>query len=264
MWRLITALLFLAAPLAHADTAILLHGHLGSQMDFRDSGFTDTFARAGWRDGGHFSDQRTATIPGERGAARIFCTVALTGEAPLREQARQLGKAITQLRARRPHDPLVLIGFSAGGVVARLYMVEHPREDIRTLVTLASPHLGTESAALGRLIEDSGLGAYAEELGAGFIRRSQALYEDLLPEQPGSFLHALNRQAHPRARYISIVRINGEPEPGDLVVPAASQDLNNVHALRDRAETLHRPGVHGVTADDGELIVRLLAAGAST
>ncbi len=264
MQRLLALLLFLAAPIAQADTTLLLHGHLGSQMDFRDSGFTDAFQRAGWRDGGHYSATHTPTPPTERHASRIFCTVALTGEAPLRSQSRELGDAITKLRALRPHDPLILIGFSAGGVVARLYMVEHPQEDVRALITLASPHLGTESAALGRLIEDSGLGAYAEELGAGFIRRSQALYSDLLPEQPGSFLHALNRRPHPGARYIGIVRSNGEPEPGDLVVPAASQDLNNVHALRGRVETLHRPGVHGVTQEDGELIVRLLAAGAPT
>ena len=68
----------------------------------------------------------------------------------------------------------------------------------------------------------------------------------------------LNRQAHPQARYLSVVRDERLSWFGDLVVPVWSQDMNQVYALRGRALTIPTSGGHSITAEDGELLVRLL------
>jgi len=95
-------------------------------------------------------------------------------------------------------------------------------------------------------------------MGAETLNRSQGLYSDLLPEQPGRFLYELNRQPHPKAQYISIVRNPNSTDGGDLVVPAYSQDMRHVFALRNRAQSYMVNGGHSLTPNDGELIIDLL------
>ena len=77
-------------------------------------------------------------------------------------------------------------------------------------------------------------------------------------ERPGTFLYWLNHQPHPPARYISIVRSSDLSWVGDLVVPEWSQDLNRVYALRGRALTIPTSGGHGLEAEDGRRLMRIL------
>jgi pimeloyl-ACP methyl ester carboxylesterase len=67
----------------------------------------------------------------------------------LAAQAEQLGKAAD--RAVDDGAPSVdVVGYSAGGVVARLWVAEYGGDDVaRRVVTLGSPHHGTQVAALG-------------------------------------------------------------------------------------------------------------------
>lgn len=258
---IITLLLALVAPgAAMADVMILLHGHLGSHLDWRISGFNDVLQAAGWHDGGvidtveHHARLKPVRQPGDD----TFYSLDLPSEAGLDAQAARLDDALQQILPRHRGAKIIFTGFSAGGVVARLYMVRHPQLPVRALCTIASPHLGTDSAALALLAADSGLAAYATALGADFINHSQALYRDLMPEQPGNFLYKLNREPHPPARYIAIVRVNAETEAGDLVVPVYSQDMNNVIARHGRVKTITSPGVHGVLSDDARRLLDAL------
>ncbi len=254
--------LILAAPgSVQSQVMILLHGHLGSSVDWRISGFTGVLQNAGWRDGGVIDTvNNTMDIKPLRSADPLdtFYAIDLPSEASLTAQAASLDSALGRILPQHPGEALLFTGFSAGGVVARLYMVRHPHLPVRVLCTIASPHLGTESAEIALLASESPLSEYASLLGAEFINHSQALYKDLVRERPGSFLYKLNREPHPAAQYIALVRVNSEAEPGDLVVPVYSQDMNNVVALHGRVRTISGPGVHGVLADDARHLLQTL------
>jgi len=259
--------LMLAVPCTGwSEVMILLHGHLGSSIDWRISGFTGVLQDAGWRDGGVIDTvQNTADLKPLYGTdtADTFYALDLPSEAALTAQADRLDAALKRILPRHPGEALLFTGFSAGGVVARLYMVRHPHLRVRALCTIASPHLGTESAEIALLAAESPLSEYAALFDAEFINHSQPLYKDLVREQPGNFLYKLNREPHPAAQYIAMVRVNSEAEPGDLVVPIYSQDMNNVIALHGRVRTLSGPGVHGVLADDARHLLQTLKNKAS-
>jgi hypothetical protein len=89
--------------------------------------------------------------------------------------------------------------------------------------------------------------------------RSRSLYVDLVRPQPGTLLYWLNAQAHPDIEYFSIVRGSSEAGWGDYVVPAYSQDMNNVPALRGRSSMINVPVSHGLEPVDGSVIVNLLS-----
>jgi len=137
-------------------------------------------------------------------------------------------------------------------------MVRKPELNISQLVTIASPHLGTDTAEFGKFVGDSPLGLIAPMIGAGTLTRSQGLYTDLLPEQPHRFLYWLNRQPHPEAEYISIVRDQWSPSGGDLIVPQSSQYLEKVVDLRGRSISYVVNGSHELNRMDGWLLLDLI------
>ena len=165
------------------------------------------------------------------------------------------------VKARHGDARLYLAGHSAGGVLARLYMVRHPKAGVDGLITIASPHLGSELAELGNALGNSPLSWVTPLLGLGTVNRSQGLYYDLNRPHPGNLLHWLNAQPHPKARYVAVIREAGLPiGPGDGVVPSWSQDLNQVPALRGRAAVVPTGGAHSLRIEDGALIADLLAS----
>ena len=52
--------------------------------------------------------------------------MALPSEAPLMMQHRYLEQYLDIIRNLYPHESLLLVGHSAGGVLGRLYMVTYP------------------------------------------------------------------------------------------------------------------------------------------
>ena len=71
----------------------------------------------------------------------------------LGEQARDLGAAVDAALAETDAPSVDLVGYSAGGVVVRLWVVEDEHAGLaRRVVTLAAPHHGTDLAsAAGQL-----------------------------------------------------------------------------------------------------------------
>jgi triacylglycerol lipase len=72
-----------------------------------------------------------------------------SGTEDLRDQAADLGRAVDDVLAETGADSVDLVGYSAGGVVVRLYVADlGGGSTVRRAVTLASPHHGTDLAAL--------------------------------------------------------------------------------------------------------------------
>ncbi|MCB1850051.1 MAG: hypothetical protein KDI83_04575 [Gammaproteobacteria bacterium] len=259
MWKrsVLLGLLLVAALSVRSETIILIQGYQAKGADWRSSGITTSLAAAGWQDGGQItlSEAPLEIPPGAR-----FFTVELTTDAQLLRQAEQLQRHVGRVTAARPGESLILVGHSAGGVLGRLFMVQHPKEPVTALITFASPHLGTESAELGLALSQSPLGWASALLGKEYdlLGRSEGLFFDLVRERPGSLLFWLNRQPHPPARYISVVRDERLSWVGDLVVPVWSQDMNQVEQLRGRAISIASSGNHSLERSDAELLLRIL------
>jgi pimeloyl-ACP methyl ester carboxylesterase len=258
---LLAAVLLCAPLLAQAETVLFIHGHLGGAQNWRSTGIAARVVDAGWHDAGTLGVRRgriTHVGTVSRAAQRFF-TLQLDGQTALQGQSAALARYVEWVRERYPRTPLILIGHSAGGLVARLYMVQHPGANVAALITIATPHLGTPLAQVGELVEGSPLAWLAPLIGARELSGSLGLYRDLAVEQPGNFLYSLNRRPHPPARYISVVRTDSSTSPGgDLLVPEWSQDLRSVQALRGRARTLRNAGTHALSANDGDVVIRLL------
>ncbi len=256
------AFLMLLAPAgALAEALVLVHGYLSDASAWRSNGITSALEAAGWRDGGELRptpggvQSSTGVV---RGSKRFY-TVWLPTEASLALQLEYLERYLDYVQRHHPHESLTLVGHSAGGVLARLYLVRHPGSGVNTLITIASPHLGTGSAEVGAMAGQSPLGWIAPLLGGSTLNRSQSLYRDLVRERPGTLLFWLNRQQHPAARYVAVIRREDSLLGlGDVVVPTWSQDMNNVYALRGWVDTLSVPGGHALQPSDGRLLVQIL------
>lgn len=239
-----------------ADVVVLMHGYQSSVGAWSETGIDRALSAAGWRFGGRLFDSRgvvTLDGPGADGVEKSFYTVSLPHESMLWTQADFLHAYLTTLRAWHPDEQFILVGHSAGGVVARLYMVRHSEFPARALITVASPHLGSEAADIAGLVGNTPLAMMAPMVGLGTLNRSRGLYHDLSADRADSVLYWLNRQEHPVAQYVSIVR-----RDGDLLMARRSQDLRNVPSLRYRARSIETNGGHSLEADDGRLLVELL------
>lgn len=264
MLRFVPLLILLFMPVSHAlaETLLLVQGYLGEGNPWRQSGVAAVLVSGGWQDGGHLVATPRGVV-GERrtaGRSKTFYTLKLPSDAPLMVQMRAFTPVMQYLRQRHPGESLYLVGHSAGGVLARLYMVQHPEAAVQTLITIASPHLGTASAEAGLLAGDSPLGWIAPFMGADELNRSRGLYHDLAREQSGNLLFWLNRQPHPLASYVSVIHQGGGLFGlGEMVVPDWSQDMNNVIMLRGRARTVSLVAGHNLTPDDGRIVLEILA-----
>jgi pimeloyl-ACP methyl ester carboxylesterase len=259
----LSLLLSVWSNLSHAKTIVLIHGFQSNGMEWRFNGVTPVLQQYGWLDGGHYIPRANgvynAAEPRKR-PLNVFYTLMLPHSAPIELQSQWLDKYLQQIAAIR-REPLILVGHSAGGVVARHWLVTTSSVPVSTLVTIAAPHLGTPLADLSAAFAETPLGKMATDMGFGALTQTpRALYEELRTEEPGHYLYWLNHQPHPPIRYVAIVRANelDRPDNSDFFVPPYSQDMNNVWALQGHVEARASKGAHLLNPKDGYLLASSL------
>jgi len=257
MKKLSIILLFSLAVLPQivlAKTLIFIQGYEEDGSEWRTHGVTAPLVAVGWSDGGHLIDNGfNIVMPLQMDGADHFYTVTLPTEAPLMFQLQQFARYVEAIRLRDPLEPLILVGHSAGGVLARLYMVQYPHIPVAGVVTIASPHRGTDLSDIGLLAGQTPLSWGLPFIGADSINRSQGLFYDLRREEPGNFLFQLNRDIHPVSRYLSVIH-------QDWVVAPESQDMRFVAALMNTGmvETMYSIGDHDLNPNDGLILADFL------
>ena len=245
---------------AYADTVLLLHGYLGSSYEWQRSNIVEQLDDVGWLNAGvlHINKNRVMASNEKHNHTRRLYSLELASEKAIDAQVKQLDQYIEYVRHWHTDEQIILIGHSAGGVVARSYMVNKPNADLIALVTIASPHLGTKNAELAQSVSENLL-VWVDELpGIEKIYRSQGLFFDLMPNRSDNLIGWLNHQPHPQAEYYSIVRQETDDAMQDFVVPSWSQDMNEVYALRGRSKTYTIKSMHSLTYKDGEIVKKIL------
>lgn len=212
---------------------LLLHGLGGKGKGWVDSGLAGYLEQKGLRYGGtvKLRESGGAAIEGgnvEPDLADFFHIEMSDPFEGLEDWVKELRKDVREIRTRTGAPRVVLVGFSAGGLVGRKYVVEHPEDHgVARLVTLASPHRGSEWA-YAVLVHDelseakanggltgfvagpllSALEALEEKVG---IPLDGELLRDLLPEKHNDALAALNRKTHPKNLEYACIRAVGAP-----------------------------------------------------
>ncbi|MGL4207078.1 MAG: esterase/lipase family protein, partial [Aeromonadaceae bacterium] len=100
-------------------------------------------------------------------AGHVVATITLTPPfGHIDEMVPLLAKRIDDVLAATGASQLVLIGHSMGGLVCRDYLAVHGGDKVASLITLATPHQGSQLAMLG-------VGANAREMepGSGWLQR---------------------------------------------------------------------------------------------
>ncbi len=258
-------LIFILIPgYALADIAVLVHGYHSSGNTWRYNGITALLASNGWIDSGSYTSQGYINYYGQplSETGKHIVAVDLPSEAPVEIQAGFLNQYLDDIAKNYPQQKIHLIAHSAGGIVARLALVNNyaqaDKYKIVQLITIATPHLGSPIADMAEKASDTPIGFFAPIFGADEINRSELLYKQLGKEEKNHFLFWLNRQAHPPMRYTSIIRANGSILDGDWLVPAHRQSMAYVPAIGSNTQIILTPGEHNLKYADGFILLRLL------
>jgi len=269
---LFIVLALLAVQPAVADVLVLVHGYASSAHTWERSGVNDELQARGWPRAGVVTsgfDPGMVPVAGQASSFNKSYSANLPAQAPLLVQADYLRAVLQLVRQRHPDEKLILAGHSAGGVVARLVVLGNNPYKVDELITIATPNLGTARAGQGLDVVDSkpffcpgpGINMLKRVIGGGdyqYLRDSRAVLIDLLPAESGNVLAWLNQQPHPDISYYSVIRQSPFAD-GDEIVPAYSQDMNNVPALRGRAKVLFTRAGHALNPQDGTLLAGILA-----
>ena len=142
-----------------------------------------------------------------RAAGRTATVVSLPerGTGDLREAAAAVAAAATTALAGTEAPSVDLVGYSAGGVVARIWARDHP-DQVRRVVTLGAPHHGTSVAALGAALAPDRCPVACRQLVPGSPLLEQLNAGDETPEGP---------------RWVAVWT-----EQDEVVTPAASARLD--------------------------------------
>lgn len=264
--RVLFLLLILINAPARADIMLLIHGFLGHAFSWERSGINIELERLGWVHAGMFEGSPFGPqllVTHYNGDSNLVYTATLPSETPVMVQADVLKNIIDILQQRHPDEQLILVGHSAGGVVARMLLVRYQPKNIKALITIASPHVGTAKADLALDITDNHgpFNIVKNAIGGDdydALKHSRELMHDLMYPKPGNMLYWLNSQPHPDIHYASIIRLDKDRDEGDRYVPAFSQNMNNIPALFGKSSVYITPASHSLVPQDASTILSII------
>ena len=244
-----------------AKTVVLVHGFASGPGSWYKHHVVQALMAQGYADGGmlpqapHWRAMR---------ASNVVYTVKLPWWAPLEVQGRLLDRLLKPIYQQR-REPMILVGHSSGGVVARLYSVALPvmRVPLAGVITIASPNLGTPFAQMVWRMLDTPMGRMLQEMDD----KSKRLYAARrllwqISTDKTAPVHWLNRMPHPKeVRYLSLIHTRKlDLARGDfgLVVPPKYQDLRRVPALYGRVQSIPVRAGHKLHWRDGAILVDVL------
>ncbi|MBF0264143.1 MAG: hypothetical protein HQL46_02650 [Gammaproteobacteria bacterium] len=265
--QLLLALLLVSSNLfstnVSAEILVLVHGFDSNSQTWLKHGIAQQLELNGWQNAGLL----TLIRPGGDHFNKpvklnkdFFVLVDLPYKAPIQIQANYLDNYLNYLAKESPQQAITLIAHSAGGIVARLTLLNNPNLPIWRLITIATPHMGSAMAEVGEIIAKSPMTLVTPIIGADSINHAGKLLSQLKREDPGSFLFWLNNLQHPDIEYISIVRLDSSWFDGDFFVSPYSQNMNFVRGIR-QSQIILTPGKHWLNFRDGLLLLQILSKG---
>ena len=266
--RLIILGALLASSPACSDVVLLIHGYLSNSAVWMQSGVVQTLESDGWKMAGMYSAHPNGQVYLHSNDLlededRRILIVDLPSEAPLLLQADLIANVVGAITANYQDDPIILVGHSAGGLAARAALVRHDLKSVNRLVSIASPHMGTDVAE--KALDVSGFTGPATMLPGMFggdiartTQRSQQLYSDLARPRQGNLLGWLNGQTHPDISWDSIIHTGLNSNGHDSVVAAYSQDMNYVYSLQGRSAVHPVRAEHGLNPTDAIILKGIL------
>lgn len=251
---------------AKADVLLLVHGYQGSVFSWEQSGVSGVLQQFGWKRAAVLVGAPQGLIPFPlkwKDADNKVINLQLNSEAPLSGQANVFTTALRWVNDHYPSEKIIIAGHSLGGVVARLSMVRSGAPNVKALITIASPHLGTVLAhrALDEIDDPFPINKIKEFFAGNdydMLLRSRGLLNDIVPAVPGKLLHWLNTRQHPPIKYFSVVRSSVNGVLGDPIVPGFSQDMANVPAIGTNSTRLIQGFTHNLSVLDGYALVNIL------
>lgn len=265
-------LLLLQIGSARADVLVLVHGWSSDSETWVRSGVVQVLDANGWANAGVVTAVAGGIsylpAPGQNSSNSVY-RVNLPAEAPLMLQSRILISELNYIRKNHPKESMTIAGHSAGGVVARLAIIQQDAPKVERLITIGSPNLGTSRAIQGLEIADSkpffcpgpGVDFLKSMVGGDdyeYLKYSRGALIDLVPAGPGSLIDWLNHQPHPGIEYHSVIR-EIPAQGGDELVPSFSQDLNRVPVLQGKAKVHLTPAGHSLNPGDAGILLGILS-----
>jgi len=269
--KLLWFFLLLIPTFVKADVLVLVHGWASTPETWGVSGVQSVLAKKGWKDAGILPyPSRIASNHTNinNGNGKIYYRIHLPSHAPIAIQSTVLLNAVKTIKGKHSGDRIFLAAHSAGGLAARLMLLNPDAPKISKLITIATPNLGTSRAVQGLDYAESkpffcpGPGIDFLKTAAGgdkyrYVKYSRPAIVDMLPAQYGGFIHWLNSQPHPAIQYYSIVKI-ADGYPGDEMVSAVSQNLANVKMITSKVVTIDTRSGHALNPQDGYILESIL------
>ena len=251
---------------AKADILLLVHGFQSDMLTWQRAGIITILEKHGWVKTDYLMATPEGIVPlhtPEKIPEKKIVSLQLPSDIQLRVQANMFTAALHYLADQYPDDKVIIVGHSLGGLTARLSLVKNGVFQVKALITIASPHLGTNLAMIGmHELNDNFMVKMVKRMFGGgqyqMLERSAPVIYDILPEQPGNMLYALNRQPHPNIKYTSVVRTYKNGQLGDPIVPGYSQDMHSVAAIRRASTRIIQGSKHELTAQDAYSILNAL------